>query len=131
MGLLGRIGYVLTLHSSRNYQPPPPLGTTMMTLSGEGSPGSVLPGVGRAGQQVQAGRRKGSLLEHLETVPPPCGSPRPQLSPYEEIVGLQGSESFLQLKPSQGSPQPSPPWLCVSQCNALAMAIETRSHFCT
>lgn len=38
-----------------------------------------------------------------------------QLSPYEEKLGPQGSESCCHLKPSQGSHQPSPPWLWLSQ----------------
>lgn len=42
-----------------------------------------------------------------EDSPLPHKSPGPQLSPYKEMLGLQGSESFRQLKPRQGRPQPT------------------------
>lgn len=86
----------------------------------------LLLGMKRAGQKVQAGRRKGSLWEiRRKDSSLALEFPGPQLSPSEKMLGLQGSESFLQLTSSQGNPQPSQPWLCLSQCvlTVLATAI--------
>lgn len=91
------------------------MGTTMVTQSERRQPWLSVTG-GDDSRAPGPGWQKESQ---------PMGTSGDNTSPMHLLDPNLGSESFLQLKPSQGSLQPNPPWLCVSQCilAALAMAV--------
>lgn len=115
MELLEEIRYVPSLYSSRNCPFPPPVKTTAMMLSEGGEPGFLVMRGEESSRSRTAERKAASGSTRKQDSPLAPGSPGPQLIPYKQMPGLWGSKSYLHLKLSRGSSQPSPTWFCLSQ----------------